>query len=126
MAARHNRFWTINECLQLQREYELLGWTIQQIAEKHQRTPNAIMHKLDAERFADYNTLYSNYHNPSQGLQQFHSEPWFNGTEEYADADSEYECESNMDTDSDVTTKEYIKSLEKQVKKLTLLLSKNA
>ena len=54
--------WTINEVLSLQREYELLGWNIDQIAEKHGRTANAIMYKLDQEGFADYNVLFSNYH----------------------------------------------------------------
>ena len=55
--------WTINECLQLQREFELLELSIDKIAERHQRTPNAIMCKLDQEGLADYNILYSNYHN---------------------------------------------------------------
>lgn len=54
--------WTINEVLSLQREFELLGWSIDQIAEKHGRTPEGIMNKLDREGFADYNVLYSNYH----------------------------------------------------------------
>lgn len=54
--------WTVNETLSLQREYELLGMSIDEIAEKHKRTPNAIMYKLDQEGFADYNVLYSNYH----------------------------------------------------------------
>jgi len=55
--------WTVNEVLSLQREFELLGWDIDQIAEKHGRTANAIMFKLDQEGFADYNVLNSNYHN---------------------------------------------------------------
>lgn len=54
--------WSVNEILSLQREFELLGWSIDQISEKHKRTPNAIMFKLDQEGFADYNVLYSNYH----------------------------------------------------------------
>ena len=61
----HTRYgfkWSVNEILSLQREFELLGWSIDQIAEKHKRTPNAIMYKLDQEGFADYNVLYSNYH----------------------------------------------------------------
>ena len=55
--------WNVNEVLSLQREFELLGMSINEIAEKHKRTPNAIMFKLDQEGFADYNTLYSDYHN---------------------------------------------------------------
>lgn len=54
--------WSVNEILSLQREFELLGWGIDEIAQKHKRTPNAIMYKLDQEGFADYNVLYSNYH----------------------------------------------------------------
>ena len=54
--------WSVNEILSLQREFELLGWDIEQIAAKHKRTPYAIMYKLDYEGLADYNVLYSNYH----------------------------------------------------------------
>lgn len=54
--------WSVNEILSLQREFELLGWDIEQIAAKHKRSPDAIMHKLDYEGLADYNVLYSNYH----------------------------------------------------------------
>jgi uncharacterized protein with NRDE domain len=53
--------WTVNECLQLQREFELLGLSIDEIATRHQRSPNAIMFKIDMEGFADYNMLYSSY-----------------------------------------------------------------
>ena len=59
---RFRNRWNVNECLQLQREFELLEMSIDDIALKHQRTPNAIMLKLDQEGFADYNVLYSNYH----------------------------------------------------------------
>jgi hypothetical protein len=61
--SRYGFKWSINEILSLQREFELLGWNIDQIAEKHKRTANAIMYKLDQEGFADYNVLYTNYHN---------------------------------------------------------------
>ena len=55
--------WSVNEVLSLQREFELLEWDIDTIAHKHQRSPNAIMYKLDQEQFADYNVLFSAYHN---------------------------------------------------------------
>ena len=55
--------WLVNEILSLQREFELLGWDIDQIADKHKRSPDAIMYKLDYEGLADYNVLYGNYHN---------------------------------------------------------------
>jgi len=46
---RHGNKWTINETLSLQREYELLEWSVYKIAEKHQRTVMAIMSKLQKE-----------------------------------------------------------------------------
>lgn len=51
MTTRSGNRWTINELLSLQREYELLEWSVQQIAEKHQRTVEAILFKLEAEGF---------------------------------------------------------------------------
>jgi len=46
---RNGNRWTVNELLSLQREYELLEWTIQQIAVKHQRTERAILFRLESE-----------------------------------------------------------------------------
>ena len=46
---RNGNSWTVNELLSLQREYELLEWNIQQIAEKHQRTERAILFRLESE-----------------------------------------------------------------------------
>jgi len=48
---RHGYLWNVNEILSLQREYELLEWTVQQIAEKHQRSLNSILFKLEQEGF---------------------------------------------------------------------------
>jgi hypothetical protein len=48
---RHGKRWNINELLSLQREYELLEWTVQEIADKHQRTVNSILFKLESEGF---------------------------------------------------------------------------
>ena len=54
---RHNKTWTINECLSLQREYELLKLSIYQIAKLHKRKPSAISYKIQSEYFVQ------NYHN---------------------------------------------------------------
>jgi len=51
--------WNVNECLRLQREYELLQLPISEIARLHKRTIKAIMYKLDEEKIADYNELAS-------------------------------------------------------------------
>jgi len=48
---RNGNKWTIQETLSLQREYELLEWTVQEIAAKHERSVNAILFKLLAENF---------------------------------------------------------------------------
>jgi hypothetical protein len=46
---RHYKKWTIPEVLNLQREYELLEWNVQQIANKHERTIESILFKLHSE-----------------------------------------------------------------------------
>lgn len=60
--SRYGNRWTVNEYIQLQREFELLKLSISEIAKIHKRTPNAIMYKLEQEGFSDYNVLYSNHH----------------------------------------------------------------
>jgi hypothetical protein len=58
--SRNGYRWTINEVLSLQREFELLNLSIDEIASRHNRTVNSIMYKLDQEGFANYNDLYHN------------------------------------------------------------------
>jgi hypothetical protein len=48
---RSGNRWTVNELISLQREYELLEWTVGQISEKHQRSVEAILYKLESEGF---------------------------------------------------------------------------
>lgn len=60
---KHRHHWTIDECIQLQREFELLQLSVDTIAEIHHRTPSAIMYKLAQEGFADGNVLCTNYYN---------------------------------------------------------------
>lgn len=55
---RHGFRWSINECLRLQREYELLQLPLEEIAQRHGRTVNAIICKLDAEGFASYRNMH--------------------------------------------------------------------
>ena len=50
---RQGNKWTINELLSLQREYELLELTVQEIAEKHERSETSILYKLDSEGLID-------------------------------------------------------------------------
>jgi hypothetical protein len=49
-----NRFgnkWSVNETLTLQREFELLKMSIDDIATKHQRTVKSITYKIYSEGF---------------------------------------------------------------------------
>lgn len=57
-ATRHGRKWTVNECLQLEREYDLLQLSVPEMAILHHRTINAIMCKLQDEELDTYNNLY--------------------------------------------------------------------
>ena len=50
---RHNFKWNVNELLSLQREYELLEMTIQDIADKHERSVDAILYRLCQEGFIE-------------------------------------------------------------------------
>ena len=61
-ANRHGFRWNINECLRLQREFELLQLDLFEIASLHGRTVNAIMWKLDAEGLASYDDLCNQYY----------------------------------------------------------------
>ena len=50
---RHNFKWNVNELLAFQREYELLEMSIQDIADKHERTVDAILYRLQQEGFIE-------------------------------------------------------------------------
>ena len=50
-APRFGYKWSIPEILNLQREHELLGLPIPEIARKHLRTENAIIAKIENENF---------------------------------------------------------------------------
>ena len=122
--------WSVNECLQLQREFELLGLSIDEIAERHQRTPNAIMYKLDQEGFADYNVLYSNYYdlNSQMPIQQTNK---YVSEEEEEDEDEEEEQvyvpeddEEDDDEEEEDDIKAHVMRLEKQVMALTEMFMK--
>jgi hypothetical protein len=109
---RFGNRWTVNECLQLQREFELLQLSVDEISKIHQRTPSAIMFKLDQEGFADYTILYANYTkaNPKNVVKYDESE------------NDESETESEEDTQS---LKHRVMCLEKQITSLATLILDN-
>jgi len=96
--------WTVNEILSLQREFELLGWDVNEIASKHQRTPRAIMFKLDQEGFADYNVLYSNYHSLNAPMQSQNVDELFLDNDNVSvddDTDEDYVDNAEEDDEDD-------------------------
>jgi hypothetical protein len=148
MRTRNGNRWTVNECLQLQREFELLNLSIDEIAERHQRTPNAIMFKLDQEGFADYNVLFSNYHAlishmPTQQTNNYEydaeeedededeDEEDDEVEQEYLPEQEEEEDDSDDDNDydeeyDDDDIKTHVMRLEKQVMALTEMFMKQS
>jgi hypothetical protein len=111
---RHGNRWTVNELLSLQREYELLEWTVQQIAEKHQRTVNSILFKLEEEGYInswdsargfDSSYFQENYTMNTQknDIQDCHTELESECDEEVFDdaADEDYVDEGDEDDDDD-------------------------
>jgi hypothetical protein len=136
--SRRGNRWTVNECLQLQREFELLNLSIDEIADRHKRTPSAIMNKLDREGLADYNVLYSNYHdlNSQMPIQQTNKYESDEDDEESEQEDEEYtpeeeeddeeenpwDAEEEEEDDNDI--KAHVMRLEKQVMALTEMFMK--
>jgi hypothetical protein len=131
--SRNGNRWTINECLQLQREFELLNLPISEIACRHKRSPNAIMFKLDQEGLADFNVLYSNFHDLND---QMPTHFYTNNDDDEKECEIVkkeknfiLESESNNseeqdDFEEDDSIKAHVMRLEKQVMNLTEMLMK--
>ena len=81
--------WSINELLSLQREYELLEWTVQQIAAKHERSVEAILFRLESEGFI-------NSWNSARGYNQIDYQNAIEGGDSL-----ESNCEDNEVVDED-------------------------
>jgi hypothetical protein len=58
--SRHGNKWTVNELLNLQREFELLGLSVQEIAQLHGRSVPAIQYRLVDEGFSTWEQLDTN------------------------------------------------------------------
>ena len=121
---RFGNRWTVNECLQLQREFELLQLSVDEISKIHQRTPSAIMFKLDQEGFADYNILYANYAkaNPKNVVNYDESENDDESVENGSEEDGSEEDGSEEDTQR---LKHRVMCLEKQITSLAALILDN-
>ena len=57
MPPRSGNKWTIPELIALEREYDLLQLTVQDIAKLHKRTVLAIVSRLESEAIININTM---------------------------------------------------------------------
>ena len=119
--------WSVNECLRLEREYELLKLSVSEIALLHERSDEAIMYKLDQEGIADYNHLYVKK-NPTMFLKEEQQDEDSDEEEKDSDDSSNYECseeeqddEEEQDEEQEETYNAY--NLNQQVQLLTKQLA---
>ena len=128
-ATRSGFKWTVNECLRLEREYDLLKLSVEDIALLHLRTPFAIMYKLDEEGIADFNDLYEGNMNQESDASEAEDE------ESEADAseaeDEESEASEAEDAESEASEeydrynlKQQVGILTKQLRSLTSVVYK--
>jgi cobalamin biosynthesis protein CobT len=99
---RANAKWTINECLRLEREFDLLKLSIYEIAALHERSAQGIMYKLDSEGLADYNVLAvcgTNYQLRHSDINKDIKEEEEDEDEKDSDDSSDYEEELDGDND---------------------------
>jgi len=73
---RHNQRWPESEFESLRREYELLEWTIQEIASHHQRGVDAILYKLQQLDLIDTWLDARGYQDWARDLPEFGTWQW--------------------------------------------------
>ena len=124
---RQNYKWNINEVLRLEREYDLLELSIDEIAKLHQRKEYAIAMKLQSEGIISDYKLARGYIKPSSDSDTKSNTRRFSvliddnedydSSSDYIPSESEYESESeskyDSDSDSDYSP-EYYKSYAKK------------
>ncbi len=122
MYTRANSKWTVNECLRLEREFDLLKLSVQEIALLHDRSPNAIMYKLDAEGLADYNDVFIN----RQALKVETKDESASELDEDDTSNYEDECEDDDDDEEfdSYNIKQQVQIITKQLANLTAIVYK--
>ena len=102
MGMKRNNFrWNVPEVLRLQREYELLGMSVQEIAKLHGRSVRAILCKLEKEEFISCwgdAKGFSEFVNSEPHLMD-HKSLILNSNETTRETDSETDSESNSETE---------------------------
>lgn len=121
--------WSVNECLRVEREYDLLKLSIPEIALLHERSIEAIMYKLDKEGIADYNELYSKLKSNGQYFQQDDDESeqdeLDDDEESYQEESEEDQEEEEDDTNNNYGLKQQVRMLTKQLANLTSIVYKS-
>ena len=107
-AWRNGYKWSVNECLRLEREYDLLQLSVPEMAKLHGRTINAIMFKLQAEGLDTYNNLYFKTYGKdyiNNQIDQLNNlcskKDDTDEEEEYDDDDTDTDKKEEYDTDED-------------------------
>lgn len=101
--------WTIPELIALQREYELLELTVQEIAQRHKRSVFAIVARLESEGLVEIGTL-------ARGDDV--NEDASVDSESVDDDDDDYKS-GDSDSDSDCDSAEDVESEKSDVNKLS-------
>ena len=98
-AWRNGYNWSVNECLRLEREYDLLELSVPEMAVLHKRTMNAIMCKLQAEELDTFNNLYIKTYGEDHIDEQINKLNNLCSAEEDDDEDDEDDDEDDDDED---------------------------
>jgi hypothetical protein len=137
-AWRNGYKWTVNECLRLEREYDLLQLTVPQMATLHNRTPYAIIYKLHQEGIADFNELYIQTYGNASATNDVLIYPSLlpvdvevdSEDDEYVpklvqnESDDEFDSDEEQEDVNDYYLAEQVKSLQRQVSILMNYLTK--
>ena len=106
---RHYFKWNINEIIQLQREYELLELSIQEIAKLHCRSVRAILCKLQQEDFIKH-------WEDTKGYEEYMNSD--SGNESVSDTDTDISSYANSEFDTLFSHKDISKEVSKDFEKL--------
>lgn len=122
---RNNKRWNIDEVIRLQREHELLELSIQEIAEKHERSERAILCKLEKEGFIDNWTNANGFDEYAKGMSElscYYQD--CENTENIENTDEVYETETETENENDYESEMITNdSFSYQLKNLGFLLS---
>ena len=129
---RHGKRWSTSEVLNLQREYELLGWDVTQIATKHQRSVYSILYKLHAEGLTPSLYEATGYTRPLAKVAakvnrarvvEDEVESDTDSSSDYQDDVSEYKSDDEVSVDENVNTlSDRVWSLETSVGQISTMV----